>query len=53
MVVIICGFYDSVLPCLMSCYCYCSVALPHGVMCVTVLFPDHTHLLLEAMTKKK
>ena len=35
----------------MSCYCICSVALPHGAMfglqCVIVVFPDHTHLLFE------
>ena len=34
---------------LMSCYCLCSVVLPHGavvgLMCAIVVFPDHTHLL--------
>ena len=39
------------LPCLMSGHCYCSVALPRGVMCVNMLFPDHTHLLWEAVAK--
>ena len=32
----------------MSCYCKCSVTLPHGAVClqcVIVVFPDHTHLL--------
>ena len=34
---------------ILSCYCICSVALPHGavgwsVVCVFVVFPDHTQL---------
>ena len=33
----------------MSCYCKCSVTLPHvtwvGLQCVIVVFPDHTFLL--------
>ena len=33
----------------MSCYCICSVTLPHGAVgwsaVVIVFFPDHTHLL--------
>ena len=53
MVMIIRGVYDGVLPCMMYCYCLCSVVLPRGAMCVVVLFSDRTHLLLEAMTKKK
>ena len=28
----------------MLCYCKCYVALPHGVMRVIVVLPDHTHL---------
>ena len=43
-------------PCLMSCYCLCSVALPRMpwvcLQCMIVLFPDLTHLLLEAMAMK-
>ena len=35
----------------MSCYCKCSVTLPHGTVgwsgCVIVVFPDYTHLLFE------
>ena len=34
---------------LVSCDCYCSVALPHGAVtglqCVIVILPNHTHLL--------
>ena len=34
---------------LMSYYCKCFVALPHGavggLLCVIVVFPGHTHLL--------
>ena len=38
----------------MSCYCKCTVALPQGAVggsavcdCVTFVFPDHTHLLID------
>ena len=35
----------------MYCYYECSVALTHGALfglqCVVVVFPDHTHLLLD------
>ena len=34
----------------MSCYCKCSVALPHGsvdcLQCVIVVFLDHTHFFI-------
>ena len=38
----------------MSCFCECSVALPHGTMgwsavCEIVEFLDHTHLLLNCV----
>ena len=46
MVVIICGVYDNVL------WLFLTVSWV-GLECVTVLFPDHTHLLLEAMTNKE
>ena len=29
----------------MSCFCKCSVTLPHSAVGVIVVFPDHTHLL--------
>ena len=40
----------------MSCYCKCSVALPHGawvgLQCVIVVFHDHTHLLFDSLRPK-
>ena len=44
------------LPCLLSCYCQCSVAVACGAMDWSAVcdcaITDHTHLLLKALTKK-
>ena len=40
----------------MSCFCLCSVALPHsgmGLQCVIVVFPDHIHLPFVLCEKEK
>ena len=29
---------------MMSCDCKCCVALPHGAVCIILVFPYHTHL---------
>ena len=44
------GFFAMIVF-LVSCYLtICSVALPHGLQCVIVVFLDHTYFLLASTT---